>query len=116
MGCSKGCNNACCPTPEIFQEKICGNFNGGTAGIELMVWQAVPGDYFEGTFEIFNSASSSGSVTGDITAEMGETVVGPVPQGNSVANSVLEPSDFTISAPPNTSGKFCITLYKRVMP
>ncbi|MGN7179033.1 hypothetical protein BK139_01675 [Paenibacillus sp. FSL R5-0490] len=116
MSCSKSSNNPCCPAAVIFQEKICGNFSGGTGGINrLSVWRAPAEDYIEGTFEIFNSTGSPGSVTGNITAP-GSPGVGPVPPGNSAALAVITPSEFTITAPPNASGKFCITLYKRLIP
>ncbi|KHE72973.1 S-Ena type endospore appendage [Halobacillus sp. BBL2006] len=109
---SKGFNDACCPSGQIFQEQLCGNFNGGIDGQEQIVWQAPVGDYFEGTFEIFNSASSTADVTGTITPT---GTVGPIPPGFSMSVSALNPTAFTITAPAGTSGKFCITLYKRVL-
>lgn len=110
---SKGFNDACCPSGQIFQEQICGNFYGGTEGETQIVWQAPVGDFFEGTFEIFNSASSPGDATG--TVNPGGVTVGPVPPGFSMAQTVLNPTDFTITAPAGVNGKFCITLYKRVL-
>jgi hypothetical protein len=113
---SKGFNDACCPDGQIFQETLCGNFNGGTDGVEdLVVWQAPAGDYFEGTFEIFNSASSPTDATGIIATPAGNDQVGPVPPGFSIARSTLNPTQFTITAPAGVNGKFCITLYKRLL-
>jgi hypothetical protein len=93
----------------MFQETICGNFNGPlTAEI---VWTAPTGAYFAGTFEIFNSASGTSTVTGTITPA-GALSATP---GNSDSVSVDQPTAFTITAPAGTSGKFCINLYKRVL-
>ncbi|WP_148359644.1 S-Ena type endospore appendage [Peribacillus simplex] len=108
---SNGFNGSCCPPAQMFQEKICGNFNG--TGAAQIVWTAPAGDYFEGTFQIFNSASSTGPVTGTINP--GAVAVGPVPPGSTFSVAATNPTDFTITAPIGTSGTYCITLYKRVL-
>lgn len=106
------CNNeSCCPPAQIFQESICGNFNGALAAVE--VWSAPAGSYFSGTFEIFNSASSTGTVSGGGTAT--PAIVLSAAQGNSDSQSVNQPTSFTITAAAGDSGKYCITLYKRVL-
>ncbi|WP_148359646.1 S-Ena type endospore appendage [Peribacillus simplex] len=108
---SNGFNSACCPPAQMFQEKICGNFNG--TGADQTVWAAPPGDYFEGTFQIFNSASSTGTVTGTINP--GAIAVGPVPPGSTFSVAATNPTSFTIAADVGESGTYCITLYKRVL-
>ncbi|OJD74831.1 S-Ena type endospore appendage [Bacillus paramycoides] len=120
---SQGINGNCCPPAQIFQEKICGNFNGGAAGVvDQIVWSAPAGDFFEGTFEIFNSATSANTVTGIIISSNPTpppatitTNLGPVPPGFSVSNTVSKPISFAITAPAGTNGTFCITLYKHVL-
>ncbi|WP_186445869.1 hypothetical protein [Paenibacillus cremeus] len=100
------------PSTQVFQEKICGNFLGTAIST---VFTAPAGDYFEGTFEIFNSATSSAFVSGTITSTEGPvTTVGPVPPGFSIAAAVKNPISFVIDAPSGVNGTFCITLYKRV--
>ncbi|WP_374148922.1 S-Ena type endospore appendage [Priestia megaterium] len=106
------CNNeSCCPPAQIFQESICGNFNG--TGAAEIVWSAPTGAYFAGTFEIFNSASSPSTVT----ATMASTPAGALSAapGNADTQSVDQPTSFTITAAAGDSGKYCITLYKRVL-
>ncbi|WP_163100460.1 S-Ena type endospore appendage [Peribacillus alkalitolerans] len=109
----------CCPDPQIFVEKNCGNLRGplGTpamgdvAAVFAPVWTGpTDGDYFQGTFEVFNCGP-----VGDI-----QFLVDPlttpivVPPGNSKTVSVNNPNNFRVLIPTGTSGKFCITLYKRV--
>ncbi len=106
------CNDGnCCPPPQVFQEKICGNFNGALAAEE--VWSAPAGAYFAGTFEIFNSASSTGTVTAAGTAT--PVIALSATPGNSDSQSVNTPTNFTITAAAGNSGTWCITLYKRVL-
>lgn len=107
------CNTSgCCPSPEIFQEKICGNFTG--TGAPVIVWTAPVGGYFAGTFEIFNSSASPTTVIATTTS----TPVGALSasSGNSDSASVNAPVDFTITADVGNSGTFCISLYKRILP
>ncbi|MFE0625315.1 S-Ena type endospore appendage [Priestia aryabhattai] len=108
------CNNeSCCPPAQIFQESICGNFSG-TRAAEI-VWSAPAGAYFAGTFEIFNSTSSpiSTPVTGTMTSNpVGALSADP---GNSVTQSVDQPTNFTITATAGSSGEYCIILYKRIL-
>lgn len=103
----------CCPPAQMFQEKICGNFNG--TGADQIVWQAPAGDFFEGTFELFNSASSTATVTGTIAGTVVPGTVGPVPAGSTFSVTAINPNTFTISASVATSGTYCIILYKRVL-
>jgi hypothetical protein len=112
-----GSNGSCCPSAQLFQEQICGNFNNlGVGVVDEVVFNAPLGDYFEGTFQIFNSASSSGIVTGTVNTSVGPSVgVGPVPPGNTFASAVRNPTSFSLSIPAGASGTYCITLYKRVL-
>lgn len=105
MSCNNGGN--CAPQAQIFQEKINGNFSSITA----TVWTADPGHYIQGTFEIFNSASSPGVATGTVNA-----VTFTVPTGYTVGRSVQSPTTFSIAATTGIAGSYCITLYKRVLP
>ena len=109
----------CCPPAQFFQEKICGNFNnpvGTGGGLGVTVWSAPAGDYLEGTFEIFNSASSPGAVTGSVTSTAVPVVtIFSAPPGFSVSVSVRRPTIFTLTVPEGASGTYCITLYKRVL-
>lgn len=108
---TKHTSGACCPPAQLFKEENCGNFNG--TGADEQVWAAPAGDYFEGTFQIFNSAASSGTVTGTINP--GAIPIGPVPQGSTFSVAALNPTSFTITAPAGATGTYCITLYKRVL-
>ncbi len=103
-------SNACCPPAQILQEKICGNFSGDVAN---PVWSAPTGGYIAGTFEIFNSASSTSKAVGQITAVPAGNITA-VP-GNTASVSVNAPTNFTIEAPVGTSGTYCIILYRRVL-
>jgi len=109
-------NGICSPPAQIFQESICGNFNNATAAATTTtVWSAPAGAYFSGTFEIFNSASSPAATP--VTATMTSVPAGALSAtaGNSDTQSVDQPTDFAITVPAGASGKFCITLYKRVL-
>jgi hypothetical protein len=108
---SHGFNNACCPPAVIMQEELCGNFNGPLAGVT--VWSAPAGDYIQGTFSIFNSAASTGTVTAAGTAT--PAIVLSADPGNTDSQSVSNPTSFTITADAGESGTWCITLYKRVL-
>jgi hypothetical protein len=113
-----GIGGACCPPAQTFQEQICGNFNGSTIGItDAVVFIAPVGDYLEGTFQLFNSASSVSSVSGTVTSAGAPptTPIGPVPPGNTFTVAVKNPTSFSISIPAGTNGTYCITLYKRVL-
>lgn len=111
---SNGFNGNCCPSAQIFQEKICGNLTGPLN--DFLIW-SVPAtfvnDYIQGTFEIFNAGP------GTITANINDngTLVGGlnVPPGTSQAVSVNSPGSVTVDVPAGTAGRFCITLYKRVL-
>ncbi|MED3324565.1 hypothetical protein P4377_24385 [Bacillus thuringiensis] len=106
------CNSGnCSPPAQIMQEQITGNFNGPLAVIS--VWSAPAGAYFSGTFEIFNSASSPGTVTGGGTST--PTIALSATPGNADSQSVNQPTDFTITAGAGDTGTYCITLYKRIL-
>lgn len=110
--CNSFNGGGCCPPAQMFQETICGNFNNATAGpTTTTVWSAPGGAYFSGTFEIFNSASSPGTVTAAITAPAQLSATA----GNADTISVDQPTTFDITVPAGASGKFCINLYKRVL-
>jgi hypothetical protein len=118
---SNGSNNACCPSTKIIQEKICGNFNNlnnpPNTALNITVWTAPVGDYIQGTFEIFSSVTSQTGVlvAGVITAPPAPpSMIFPTP-GSSVATAVIRPIQFTLTVPGQTSGTYCITLYKRVL-
>lgn len=88
---------------QLCQEKICGNLNGGTAGLTLFTAWTAPAvnDYFQGTFEIFNAGPAT---TASVTTTAGGTVnFLSIPPGSSISN-----------VPAGTTGKFCINLYKRL--
>ncbi|EEK75499.1 hypothetical protein COE58_03525 [Bacillus cereus] len=104
--------NFCCPPSQIFQEKICGNFGPDN---DVVVWFADQvDDYIQGTFEVFNSASSTGNVIASLGSALQGSVLFPTPPGFSRSTSFPLPITFQINSPPNTSGTFCITLYKRI--
>lgn len=107
MGCSS--SNNCAPQPQLFQECINGNFSDTAA----TVWSAPPGHYIEGTFEIYNSASSSGDATGSVN---GGAVDFTVPSGYTIGGSAENPTVFSITAATGVNGSYCITLYKKVLP
>jgi hypothetical protein len=109
---STGLGGGCCPSAQMFQEQICGNFNGPLGGIGE-VWSAPAGAYFSGTFQLFNSASSTATVTATGTAT--PPIAISATQGNTDSQSVNNPTSFTISAALGDSGTYCITLYKRVL-
>ncbi|MBO9129851.1 S-Ena type endospore appendage [Bacillus sp. 165] len=101
----------CCPDAMIFQEQLCGNI---TDPIDQAVWVApATNDYIQGTFEVF----SAGPGTIDFSVN---GVVFTAPPGTSKAVSVNNPSTFIVQtngqrgAVAGTTGKWCITLYKRV--
>ncbi|WP_163100459.1 S-Ena type endospore appendage [Peribacillus alkalitolerans] len=107
----------CCPDPKIFQEEICGNIKGlqppGTT--YWFVPAPVDSDYFQGTFEVFNCGNDNivfaitradGTFTEDIVVTPGNTRKISV-------NIPVRLNIFTTSA--SSQGKFCITLYKRVV-
>ncbi|PEQ68076.1 S-Ena type endospore appendage [Bacillus cereus] len=106
-------SRACCPTPKIVEEKICGNF--ATAVDPLTVWTTNENNYISGTFEVYNSASTSGNATMDVTSNPDIAVI-QVPPGTTMSVSAQRPTAFTISAPlAGANGTYCITLYKRVL-
>ncbi|WP_148359645.1 S-Ena type endospore appendage [Peribacillus simplex] len=109
-------NGACCPSARIFQEEICGNFNSdGVPGLPQIVWTAPAGDYFEGTFQIFNSAASPGNASANIAFVGGGAIGTAASPGSTVSVAVTNPTSLTIIADAGESGTYCITLYKRVL-
>ncbi|WP_230933884.1 S-Ena type endospore appendage [Priestia sp. TSO9] len=114
MCCSDKNGGNCCPSAQIFKEEFCGNFVGGTGPQTVWATSAL-GEYFEGTFQIFNSSSSSASVDGLVGLAIGgPTNFPPVPPGFTITRSTANPVNFTITAPAGTSGTYCVILYKRV--
>ncbi|MEB9626167.1 hypothetical protein P4J20_31090 [Bacillus cereus] len=110
---SQSSSNACCPAPQIIQEKICGNFSTTTDPIS--VWTATDNSYISGTFEVFNSDSTPGNATFDVVANPD---VGPIPvlPGTTMSVSVRRPTGLIVHAPlAGASGTYCLTLYKRVL-
>lgn len=111
---SQGNNCCCCPDAMIFTEKICGDFGS----INQVVWSAPEvNDYIQGTFEVFNAGS--GRVDFSVNFPTNPIVIENVPPGTSQSISVNNPETFIIQTIFNgvysgTTGKWCITLYKRV--
>ncbi|WP_223701155.1 S-Ena type endospore appendage [Sutcliffiella deserti] len=104
------CNNSnCAPQAQLFQESISGNFLG--TGTIVTVWSADAGQYSQGTFSLFNSASSATGATGTIN---GTEIIVADP-GTTVSQSVSTPTSFAITAATGDNGTYCITLYKRVL-
>lgn len=110
-----GFNGSCCPPARIFQEKICGNFNFNGTGAPQIVWSAPPGDYFEGTFQVFNSAASPGTVSANIGLIGGGGLGISIDPGSTVSLAANNPVSLTIFTDAGESGTYCITLYKRVL-
>ncbi|MBN6887278.1 endospore appendages protein [Cytobacillus horneckiae] len=114
-------NNACCPLPQFFQEKICGNFTGpldGTVG-ENVVWSADGvTDYIQGTFEIFVSSGTLAQGSSIITqATGGQVLFDQIDEGNTQVRSAAVPTSLVLNdVNPGDTGRFCITLYKRILP
>ncbi|WP_045520575.1 S-Ena type endospore appendage [Neobacillus niacini] len=115
-GTGGGC--CCCPPAQIRVEKICGTFQAPLlfSVTSLTVWRApaVDNDYFEGTFQI--TLQQGNGVTGNITTS-GVDVPFPLTlSGESIAGAVRNPTSFTINGIDDSDiGKWCITLYKRVL-
>ncbi|MBD2794689.1 S-Ena type endospore appendage, partial [Xenorhabdus szentirmaii] len=103
----------CCPSPQIIQEKICGNFRL-QEGTSFEVWNAVTDTgVIQGTFEIFSSSINEGVLPITGTINPGAIVITASP-GNSVTSTILNPTSFNIEGEQNDSGTYCITLYKRI--
>ncbi|MEH6944104.1 S-Ena type endospore appendage [Bacillus sp. JJ722] len=112
-GTANDANNACCPSSQIFQERICGNFQGPLTGDAAIVWQApaTNNDYIQGTFEIF---VENGDVAATVASPLGAVTFPAVTAGNSLTRSVNSPTSFTLTGVvAGENGRFCITLYKR---
>ena len=79
---------------------------------KIQAWKAPrkDNDFIQGTFEVFNSAQSKFPVLAVVDGEF--LWVKP---GNSETVSVNRPRKFIIWAFDNTDGKFCFTLYKRIL-
>ena len=108
---SQGNDCCCCPDAVIFQEKLCGNFGA----IDQAVWTApAVNDYVQGTFEVFNAG------TGQVDFSVNGAVF-TVPPRTSKTLSFNNPSIFVVQTIFNnvfsgSTGKWCITLYKRIFP
>jgi hypothetical protein len=112
-----GGNGCCCPPAQIKVEKICGNFAGPLAGESAVVWRAPAGtnDYFQGTFEA--TLNSGSDVTFIVENQFGiVTFIGGLNAGESEAISTVAPTALRLT---NVNfgdvGRWCITLYKRVL-
>ncbi|KXZ18810.1 hypothetical protein AXI59_16255 [Bacillus nakamurai] len=110
---SKGNDCCCCPNAMIFQEELCGNFGA----IDAAVWTApTVNDYIQGTFEVFNAGP--GTVDFSVTSN-GVLNLFHVPPENSIAVSFNNPTRFAVQTIfgevyNGSTGKWCITLYKRI--
>lgn len=112
-------NSGCsCSPSTVFTEKICGNYYNGTADtVTRTYWQIADPtdfDYIQGTFQLFSSTSNNVNVTAQIFDTTGviNLIANP---GTTDTGSINLPSTFLISIPAGHSGKYCITLYKRVL-
>ncbi|WP_281657904.1 S-Ena type endospore appendage [Halobacillus sp. Cin3] len=106
-GVYSDCGSACSPEAQIIQEEISGNINQLLTAEPL--WEAPEGSYISATFQVFNSALSTGNI---VTA--GDVILTALP-GNTISESVDNPSIFTVTTLAGVSGTYCITLYKRVL-
>ena len=111
--CGNGSASCCCPSSLIFQEQLCGNI---TDPIDEIVWSTPkPSDYIQGTFKVTNNGP--GSILFSVN---GAPNLFTVPAGSSKAVSFNNPNQFIVQttripdAAAGTTGKWCITLYKRV--
>ncbi|TKH17362.1 hypothetical protein FC697_22260 [Bacillus wiedmannii] len=110
MSNSEFCLNNCCPESEFILEKICGDVNNdSTTSITLPVWTTTDTSYISGTFEVFNPISSVGTVIINLPGNFAE-----VHPGVSEIRTSIRPDQFVLTVAPNTSGTYCITLYKRI--
>jgi hypothetical protein len=98
----------------MIKEEICGNFIGSTGPTPIR-WQAPAGDYIQGNFRVFNSASSGGNASGNITFSGGGLGMPDATPGNTISRTVPNPISFSIVAGEGVSGTYCIILYKRVL-
>lgn len=115
--CGSNGSNPCCPTAQLFQEKICGNFTAPLGS--AVVWSVGDvTDYIQGTFEIFLSSGTLAEGTSVITQATGGEVLFPaITEGNTVTRSASVPTSLVLSdVNPGDTGRYCITLYKRVFP
>lgn len=115
MCSSNKSNDACCPSAQIIQENLCGNLTGQLIGVDAVVWEADPlgvNNYFQGTFEVFNSSNTPIDV--NITRATGPSVAFTVPPLTTTSRSVLNPISLATTLDPGETGKYCIILYKRV--
>lgn len=108
---SQGNDCCCCPDAVIFTEEICGNIKDP---IDQAVWTApTVNDYIQGTFEVFNAGP--GTIDFSVNG-----IVFTAPAGSSKVVSFNNPTIFIVQtigqtgAVAGTTGKWCITLYKRV--
>jgi hypothetical protein len=110
---SNGFNGACCPTAQIFQEKICGNFTGPTDGANpvWLVDPSTPSDYFQGTFEVFNASNTP--ISAEIVRTGQPTLVFTIPPLTTISRSVTNPTSLVITSEAGETGTYCINLYKR---
>jgi hypothetical protein len=116
-GSNCGSNDACCPKAQFFQEKICGNFTGPLGN--AVVWSADDvTDYVQGTFEIFVSSGTLAENSSIITQANGAEVLFPaITEGNTVARAAAVPTSLVLNdVNPGDIGRYCITLYKRLLP
>lgn len=109
-------NNGCCPSGQVFQEKLCGNVTSNL--VNQNAWAARPGvnDYFQGTFQVFN-AGDTGISFDVLSSTPGSSATDiPVPPGSTVSISVANPIQFLIDTTGSvvTGSTWCAVLYKRV--
>lgn len=115
--CGSNSFGACCPTAQIFQEKICGNFTAPLG--DAVVWSVGDvTDYVQGTFEIFLSSGNLAAASTIITqADGGQVLFPEVTEGNTVIRSASVPTSLVLNdINPGDTGRYCITLYKRIFP
>ncbi|MBT2690618.1 hypothetical protein J7I93_20900 [Bacillus sp. ISL-47] len=102
-------NCGCCPPAQVFQEKICGNYSGGS--VNNPIWSAPAGTYLAGVFQVFNSANSTATPGVRIN---GQDRIPPLP-GQTMSYTVDNPTSLEILGAEGASGTYCIILYRRVL-
>ncbi|MBD1373265.1 hypothetical protein IC620_12990 [Hazenella sp. IB182357] len=107
------CNSSVCsPSSQVVKEVVSGNFSiGDTTG--PVVWIDSNGSYIQGTFQVFNSSTSTSGVVGTVDNATMETANA----GNTISQVFKCPTEFQIVpvSQGSISGSYCITLWKFVL-
>ncbi|WP_045520574.1 S-Ena type endospore appendage [Neobacillus niacini] len=109
--CNSGNGNCCCcPQAQIITEEICGIFDARNN----LYWAGPVDDYFQGTFEI---SVTTGIAQIAVFTQNGFVFSPAVNDGDSTSISAnnFPSSFFILFGDAGTIGRYCITLYKRVL-